>query len=92
VLLIVAAALSALATPLVKQGSLRALDCLAGLVVGGLEAALLIGLLATAGYRLSLPWPPAGGALARTLELANLGFAWLAATIPTEILLLAGLR
>jgi uncharacterized membrane protein required for colicin V production len=92
VLLIVAAALSALATPLVKRGPLRTLDCLAGLLVGGIEVGLLIGLLATIGFRLNLPWSPADGALTRTVELARLGFAWLAATIPSEILLQAGLH
>jgi uncharacterized membrane protein required for colicin V production len=92
VLLVVAAALSALATPLVKRGPWRTLDCLAGLLVGGVEAGLLVGLLATVGHRLSLPWLPANGPLTRAVELTSLGFTWLAATIPAEILLLAGLR
>ena len=89
VLVLVAAALSALATPLVRRGPLRLLDRAAGLAVGLVEASLAVGLLASIGQRFGLPRPPAGGLAARALDLSAVGLTWLTATIPPEILKLA---
>lgn len=91
-LLIVAAALSALAAPIVCRGPLRALDHLGGLAVGLAEATLLVGLLALAGERLGAVRLPASGPAARAVELAGIAFAWLAGTIPREIIALATSR
>jgi uncharacterized membrane protein required for colicin V production len=92
VLLILAAGLSALAAPLIKRGPLQTVDRAAGLVVGLGEATLLVGLLAMAGERFGAFRVPPDGPAARAVEVAGIGFAWLAATIPVDILALTGLK
>ena len=88
-LVLAAAALSALAVPLVRKGPLRLLDRLAGVVLGVAEASLVIGLAAMAAERVGALRPPSTGVLARTLDLTRAAFVWLSAAIPPEILAMA---
>jgi uncharacterized membrane protein required for colicin V production len=85
VLLIIAAALSALASPLIRRGPLLAADRLAGLVVGVAEAAVVVGLLTMVARRLGAVGAPPGDLAARTVDVAAVSLSWLAATIPPEI-------
>ena len=91
VLLVVAAALSSRAVPLVRGGPLRTLDHLAGLFVGILEADVGLGLLATAGERFGLLPIPADGLAARAVLIATSGLNWLAATVPPDFVTLPAL-
>ena len=85
-LLVAAVGLSALAAPFVRRGPFRALDHLAGAVVGLGEATLLIGLLALAADRLAGVRPPPGALVARAAGGGGGGLVWLAAAIPSEVL------
>ena len=89
VLLVAAAGLSSLIAPLVRRGPLRLLDRMAGLAVGLVEATLVVGLLAMVGERSGALHLSPGGPTAWTVGGAGLGLAWLASTIPPEILTLA---
>jgi len=86
---IAAAALSALAVPLVRQGPLRLLDRLAGLLIGLGEAGLVVGLFATVAERLGALRFPMPGLPMRAVDLARTALAWLSTAIPPDILALA---
>lgn len=81
-LLIIAAALSGLAAPVVQRGPFRQLDHLAGLAVGLAEATLVVGLVVLAGQRLGALQPAPHSPTARAAELASSSLAWLSASIP----------
>lgn len=82
VLLIIAAALSGLASPLVQHSPLRLFDHLAGLAVGLAEATLVVGLIVLTGERLAGFKPPPDSPTARAAELASSSLAWLTVNIP----------